>query len=62
MADVDTPPPLERIERAMTRIETAIADRSRAEQAMARRHAELKARMAEAVTALDDVIARGTAG
>jgi hypothetical protein len=61
MADVDTVTPLDRIDRAMARIETAIADRTRAEQTMARRHADLKARMAEAVSALDEVIARGTA-
>ena len=45
---------------AIARIETAIAARAAAGDALARRHAALKARMAEAVSALDDVIARGT--
>ena len=62
MAETDSPLPLERIEHAIARIEAAVANRTLAEQAMARRHAELKARMAEAVNALDEVITRGVAG
>ncbi|PAV74026.1 hypothetical protein WR25_01215 [Diploscapter pachys] len=56
----DTPSAVDRIDAAIARIETAIAARAAAGDALARRHAALKARMAEAVSALDDVIARGT--
>lgn len=59
MADVS---PAQRIDAALARIETAITARAEAGEALSRRHAALKARMAEAVTALDDVIARGSAG
>ena len=48
-----------RIEAAVARIEAAIASRAQIADALQRRHAALKARMAEAVTALDEVIARG---
>lgn len=63
---VSTPPMSElpaadRIDAAVARIETAIAARAAAGDALARRHDALKARMAEAVAALDDVIARGAA-
>ncbi|MBB4610073.1 hypothetical protein [Sphingomonas yabuuchiae] len=51
---------VERIDRAIARIEGAIRNRATKEDALARRHAALKARMAEAVTALDDVITRGS--
>ena len=51
-----------RIDAAIVRIETAVAARADAADALARRHAALKARMAEAVVALDDVIARGSIG
>ncbi len=57
----DTPTAVDRIDAAIARIETAIATRAAAGDALARRHAALKARMAEAVSALDEVIARGTA-
>jgi hypothetical protein len=50
---------VERIDHAIARIERAI--RTAKEDALARRHAALKARMAEAVSALDDVISRGSA-
>ena len=58
----DRPPAAARIDRALHRIEAAIDHRARAADALARRHDALKARMAEAVTALDDVIARGNGG
>ena len=51
----------DRIDAAVARIEAAIAARATAGDALARRHEALKARMAEAVAALDDVIARGAA-
>ncbi|MEG8015753.1 hypothetical protein [Sphingomonas sp. 22R3R2A-7] len=43
------------------RIEAAINARAESGAALARRHAALKARMAEAVAALDDVITRSSA-
>lgn len=51
----------ERIDRALDRIEHAIADRRAAHDAIARRHATLRARMGDAVEALDRVLsdARG---
>ncbi len=48
----------DRVDAAIARIEAAIAARAESRDALARRHAALKARMAEAVSALDDVIAR----
>lgn len=56
MAD---PSPADRIDAALARIEAAIAARAAGAEALVQRHAALKARMAEAVSALDDVIARG---
>ncbi|WP_294236299.1 hypothetical protein [uncultured Sphingomonas sp.] len=52
---------VERIDHAIARIERAIRNRAAKEDALARRHAALKARMADAVSALDEVIARGSA-
>jgi hypothetical protein len=52
------PSPADRIEAAIARIEAAVAARTAAANAMADRHEALRARMAEAVTALDEVIAR----
>ena len=52
----------DRIGDALERIEAAIDARDRAGSALSRRHDALKARMAEAVAALDDVIARGQPG
>ena len=49
----------DRIERAIARIETAAKARARAMESLDARHAALRSRMAEAVAALDDVIARG---
>jgi hypothetical protein len=51
----------DRIDAAFERIEAAIAARTASADALTRRHTALKARMAEAVQALDDVIARGPA-
>ena len=48
----------DRVERALARIERAVTANRQANEALARRHAALKARMAEALTALDEVIAR----
>ncbi len=56
-----TSPAVDRIDRAITRIQTAIAARTANAEALARRHAMLRSRMADAVAALDDVIARGDA-
>ncbi|MDY0958607.1 hypothetical protein SOM26_07910 [Sphingomonas sp. CFBP8993] len=52
---------VDRIDHAIARIERAMRTRAAKEDALARRHAALKARMSEAVTALDDVISRGSA-
>ena len=60
--DGEQPDPAARIEAALARIEASIAVRGQAAEALSRRHAALKSRMAEAVKALDDVIARGTDG
>ncbi|GGB34340.1 hypothetical protein GCM10011380_24740 [Sphingomonas metalli] len=54
----ETPPAVERIERAIARIERAVLARAAEAESLARRHATLKTRMAEAVAALDEVIAR----
>jgi hypothetical protein len=53
---------LDRIDKALTRIERAVDRNKHTSDALHRRHTALKARMAEAVTALDEVIARGEAG
>lgn len=58
MTDVSTA--ATRIDAAIGRIEAAVRMRAESNDALARRHAELKARMAEAVSALDDVITRGS--
>ena len=58
----DTRTASERIDAAFARIEAAIATRAKEARTLAHRHDALKARMAEAVAALDDVIARGTLG
>jgi hypothetical protein len=52
----------DRIDAAIVRIETAIDRRAESSDVLTKRHAALKARMAEAVAALDDVIARGSNG
>lgn len=62
MADETPPPALDRIDRAIARIEAAVAERDRVAEAAVRRHAVLRARIEQAVSTLDDVIARGEAG
>lgn len=56
----DGPTAVDRIDAAIGRIEAAIHARAESGDALAMRHAALKARMAEAVAALDDVITRGS--
>lgn len=51
----------DRIDAAIARIESAVSARAASADALTRRHGALKARMAEAVEALDEVIARGPA-
>ena len=53
--------PLTRINAALDRIEAAVRARDAAAAAEAKRHQALRARVTEAVAALDDVIARGGA-
>ena len=48
--------PVDRIEAALARIEAAVAARSAEAKALARRHAQLRERVAEAVTAIDDLV------
>ena len=62
MADETPPPALDRIDRAIARIETAVADRDRAAEAAVRRHAVLRNRIQQAVATLDDVIVRSDGG
>lgn len=50
--------PVDRIEAAIARIEAAIAARNDAASALAARHSTLRHRMAEAIEAIDDLIAR----
>ncbi|WNO54993.1 hypothetical protein [Stakelama saccharophila] len=49
---------MQRIERAVARIEKAAAARAYATDAIARRHARLRQRMNEAVEALDGLLER----
>ena len=51
-------PAIDRIDRALARIEAAATARTAANTALIRRHETLRTRMAEAVAALDAVIAR----
>lgn len=57
MADETTPAAIERIERAIARIETAVSDRERANAALAERHEALRLRIEDAIRDLDAVIA-----
>lgn len=50
----------DRIDRALNRIETALARREPADQALAERHAALKQRTAEAIATLDDILHRAS--
>ncbi|MDV3456804.1 hypothetical protein RZN05_07390 [Sphingomonas sp. HF-S4] len=53
--------PEDRIEQALARIETAAAARAYASARLATRHAKLRARIEDAVTSLDALIARESA-
>lgn len=50
--------PEERIEQALARIEAAAASRGQALDRLTRRHAKLRARIQDAVTSLDALVAR----
>ena len=50
-----------RIEAALARIERAAADRARDRQQLIDRHAQLRARVAEAIAAIDDLAPGGPA-
>ncbi|MBB6504619.1 hypothetical protein F4693_001592 [Sphingomonas endophytica] len=50
-------PAIARLDAAITRVENAIAARHAADALLERRHATLKATMAQAVVALDAIIA-----
>jgi hypothetical protein len=62
MAHETPPPALDRIDRAIARIETAVADRDRATEAEIRRHAVLRARIEQAIATLDGLLAQGEGG
>ncbi|OYY67360.1 hypothetical protein [Sphingomonas sp. 28-63-12] len=59
MADEHPLSAIDRIDLALVRIEAALADRPPADSGLADRHAVLKQRMAEAITALDAILATG---
>lgn len=60
MAEPDPPPAvMARIDAALQRIEAAAARKAEAAEAITRRHGALRTRMAEAVAALDELIAKG---
>lgn len=50
--------PVQRIESALARIEAAARQRGDERRDLARRHAQLRERVAEAVAAIDDLSAR----
>ncbi len=50
--------PLTRIDAALARIEAAASQRGSERRDLARRHAQLRERVAEAVAAIDDLAAR----
>lgn len=52
------PPALDRIERALARIEAAATRRAFDADALARRHAALREKVEDAIDALDSLIAR----
>lgn len=58
MADVPYPAALDRIDRALARIDAAAQARMTHSQVLARRHETLRTRMAEAIAALDDILQR----
>lgn len=53
--------PVQRIEAALARIEAAAAQRGDERRDLARRHAQLRDRVAEAVAAIDELSARAGA-
>ncbi len=61
MANAADVSPLDRIDRAIARIQAASDARAHAARAIADRHAILRDRIAEAVATLDEVIAHGGA-
>ena len=58
----DQPNALDRIEAAIRRIEAASARRDDSIATLSRRHATLRARIGEAIVALDQVVAQGQEG
>ncbi len=59
MAETEPSPAMARIDAAMARIEAATELHAHAADTLQKRHGALKARMVEAVAALDDMLARG---
>ena len=59
MAELEPSNAMARIDAAIARIEAAIETRANAADTLQKRHGALKARMVEAVAALDDMLARG---
>ncbi len=57
MVDAQFQSAADRIDRALARIEAALADRPAPDDTLAKRHAALKHSMAEAVRVLDGVLA-----
>jgi len=57
MAEETSPAAVERIERAIARIEAAVTDREHANAALAERHEALRLRIEDAIRDLDAVIA-----
>ena len=58
MAEASPPTALDRIDRALARIEAAAAQRDTSRARLIERHETLRRRMAEAIAALDAVIER----
>jgi hypothetical protein len=57
MAEEMSPAAIDRIERALARIDVAVSDRERAHALLAERHEALRARIEGAIRDLDAVIA-----
>ena len=62
MADEAPSPALDRIERAIARIEAAAHMQRDENRTLAERHARLRARIGEAITSLDTLVAREREG
>ncbi|MFA6124885.1 MAG: hypothetical protein WCS75_10265 [Sphingomonas sp.] len=58
MADVPYPAALDRIDRALARIDAAAQARTTRFEALSRRHETLRARMTDAIAALDAILER----